>query len=389
MPGTYLRVWTRAVIAPAWRRATAVWIGAGIAGGIVFGPTGMHPHDLTRLALGVPAVGAVLALTWLLVFVPTARVLVRADGATFLRSLPGPRWSPRVLAAVALVGLQLPWLALWTIGDGARGLAIVVALSAVIALVATWRVRPRVARVPRWRHGRAALRGVYLRALRRRASDALVRGVGLAILAGLVAALVVRNNELAGPAAAVLGSCAIAIVLIPGWVGALLPLVEAQRASHWLASSLGVSTAARIAVLASVVAGVYLAGMLLAVGAAAIAFASLFASSASASVSTIGWLAVVALATSLGMSLVVTRALVGADRNAAQRDDRDAARDDIAGARERVGLEQATSNAPARVVVGAISASALGVLCLGWLGVTGAGALLAVGVCAVLTARPA
>lgn len=185
------------MIVPAWRRATAIWIGTGIAGGIVFGPTAMHPHDLTRLALGVPAVGAVLALTWLLVFVPTARVLVRADGAAFLRSLPGPRWSPRILAALALLGLQLPWLALWTIGDGARGLAIVVALSAVIALVATWRVRPRIARAPRWRHGRAALRGVYLRALRRRASDALVRGVGLAILGGLVAALVVRNNELA------------------------------------------------------------------------------------------------------------------------------------------------------------------------------------------------
>ena len=137
-----------------------MWVGAGIVGGIVFGPTGMHPHDLTRLAVVVPAVGVALAITWLLVFVPAARVLVRADGARFLRSLPGPRWSPIAIAAVAIVALQLPWLALWVVGDGARGAGIVVGWTAVIAVVAAWRPRVRGVRVPRWRGGGRALAGV-------------------------------------------------------------------------------------------------------------------------------------------------------------------------------------------------------------------------------------
>src|SRR5688572_3278033 len=93
----WLRVWLRAVIAPAGRRASGVWVGAGIGGGIVFGPTGMLPSDLTRLALGVPLVGAVLAVTWLLLYVPTARMLVREEGGAYLRSLPAPRWPPRAL----------------------------------------------------------------------------------------------------------------------------------------------------------------------------------------------------------------------------------------------------------------------------------------------------
>lgn len=349
----WLRVWMRAVIVPAGRRASGVWVGAAIGGGIVFGPTGMHPHDLTTLALHVPLVGAVLALTWLLLYVPTARMLVREEGGLYLRSLPAPRWQPEVVASLALVALQLPWLALWLAGDGLRGLAVVVALTIAIALVALWRPRPRRAGWPRWRTDRAALRGVYLRALRRRATDALVRGVGLAVLAGLVAGLVVRNNGLVEERGAVLGAGAIAIVLVPGWAGALLPLVEAHRASAWLATSLGISTLARTAVLATAVALVYVAGAAIAVTASAV-----FVGAA-----TVAWLAGSALVTALGCSLVATRALVRAER-----DDKGAA---------------------SRVVVGAIVASALAVIGLGWLGLPGAPLMLVIGMCALLTARSA
>jgi hypothetical protein len=347
----WLRVWLRAVIAPAGRRASGVWVGAGIGGGIVFGPTGMQPRDLTGLALHVPLVGCVLALTWLLLYVPTARMIVREEGGMYLRSLPASRWPPRVLAVLALVGLQLPWLALWVIGDGARGLALVLALTGAIALVALWRPRPRRAGWPRWQSDRAALRGVYVRALRRRATDALVRGVGLAVLAGLVAGLVVRNNALAGERGAVLGAGTIAIVLIPGWAGALLPLVEAHRASAWLASSLGITALARSTVLAMTVAGVYLLGAAIAVAATAV-----FLDAA-----TIAWLALTAVVTAIGMALTATRTLVRAER-----DDKGAA---------------------TRVVSGAIVASALAVICLGWLGLAGAPLMLVVGVCALLTAR--
>lgn len=407
---TWLAVWTRAVVAPAWRRAAAVWVGAGIGGGIVFGPTGVHPRDLTRLALGVPAVGLVLAAMWLLVFVPTARVVVRADGATFLRSLPGPRWAPGVVGAVAIVVLQLPWLLLWLLGDGVRGLALVVGLTLVIAAIATWRPRVRRVRWPQWQSGSAALRGVYVRALRRRASDAIVRGVGLAILAGLAAALIVRNNDLAGESAAVLGSGVIAIVLLPGWVGALLPLVEAQRAASWLASSLGISNGARIVVLATLVVGVYLAGTLVALAAGTLGFIALFDVAAAAStgtapgasmgagidaspMSTLAWCAGVASMMSVGIALVASRVLAAAD--GAARDRAVGAHDVAGGAsdaptlRDVASTERAAPNAAVRVVSGTVTASALAVLCLGWLGVAGVGLLVAIGLCALLTARTA
>src|SRR6185312_13698325 len=109
-------VWTRAVVAPAARRVAPVWIGAGIVGAVVFGPTGMQPRDLTGLALGAPAVGLVLVATWALLFLPAARVVVRADAARYLRSLPIPRWPAIAIGTAALVGLQLPWLALWLLG---------------------------------------------------------------------------------------------------------------------------------------------------------------------------------------------------------------------------------------------------------------------------------
>jgi hypothetical protein len=353
-----LFVWIRAVVAPAWRRVTAVWLGAGIGGGVVFGPTGMHPHDLTRLALGVPAIGIGLALTWLLVYLPTARLLVRADGAAYLRSLPGSRWGPPLIAGVALVALQLPWLALWVLGDGLRGFLIVCALTLAIAALAA--LRPRVYRVrwPRWSNDRVALRGVYVRALRRRAGDAVVRGVGLAILAGLVAALFVHNNALVDEDAAVLGSGALAILLVPGSVGALLPLVEAQRQTGWLATSLGMSRAARIGVVTSVVVAIYLGTTLIALVAATLALATLFGAAAA---STLAWLAGIALTTSLGIALFAARGLLRAEP-------------DVVGA-------------SVRVAVGAIVGAALAVVVLGWLGVLGAGALVAVGACAVLTVR--
>lgn len=349
----WLGVWFRAVVTPASRRASGVWIGAGIGGGIVFGPTGMQPSDLTQLALHVPLVGVVLAVTWLLLFVPTARLLVRGEAAAYLRSLPAPRWSPIAIAAAALVVLQLPWLALWVIGEGLRGLGVVVALSALIAVVALWRPRPRRAGWPRWRSDRAALAGLYVRALKRRATDALVRGVGLAVLAGLVAGLMVRNNALRDQGGAAFGAGAIAIVLVPGIAGALLPLVDAHRGSAWLASSLGMSAAMRTAVLALAVTGVYVAGTLLAIGGAAVFV----------DVHTLAWLAGVAVAIAIGMALAATRALVRAERD------------------ER--------NAAVRVVTGAIVASAFAVLWLAWLGAIGAPIMVVTGAVLLVSARRA
>jgi hypothetical protein len=252
-------VWVRAVVGPALRRAQAVWAGCGITAAVIFGGTGMRPGDLTGLALHAPGVGAVLAAIWLLVFVPTARVVVRADQASYLRSLPhGPTWP---LAAVAVIALQLPWILLWVVGEGARGLVVVVALTVPIVALAAWRPRRRRARTPRWSGGRRALAAVYGRGLLRKGGDALVRGVGLAALAGLAGALLVRNNDLVGTHAAVLASAVITIVLVPATTGALLPLGDAHRAATDLAASLGLSTRAPIA---AVVTAVYVAAAMIA-----------------------------------------------------------------------------------------------------------------------------
>jgi hypothetical protein len=345
---SWLAVWTRAVIGPAWRRALPVWIGGVLVGVIVFGGTGMRPGDVTQLALQVPLVGAVLGVTWLLLFVPTARVIVRADAARYLRSLPAPRWPAVAVAGAALVGLQLPWLALWLIGERAGGVALVVALTLVIAVVALVRVPPpRVGNV-RWRGERSALLGVYARAVWRRAPDALVRGGGLAILAGIAAGLFVRNNDLDARASGVLATAVIAVVLVPGWVGALLPIVDAHRASAWLAASLGVTERARIGVLAAAIAAVYVLATCIAIAACAIMMETLSP-----------WLVGLALVTAISLALIVTRAVVWAER---------------------------AQTSAARIVLGAVVASALAVVALGYFGALGAGALAVIAVLAVGTA---
>ena len=73
-PMRWITAWTRAVVVPASRRADGATLGAALIAAVAFGPTAMRPRDLTGLALGNPAVGAVLAATWLLVFVAAAVV---------------------------------------------------------------------------------------------------------------------------------------------------------------------------------------------------------------------------------------------------------------------------------------------------------------------------
>jgi hypothetical protein len=155
---TWLDVWIRAVIVPATRRALPVWIGAGITAAVIFGGTGMHPHDLTQLALHMPMVAMGLGVTWVLLFVPTARLLVRDDATTYLRSLPFAPWPPRVLAVLALLVLQLPWLVLWLVGEHVVGAALAVVLTPIICVLALWRAKPaRVGRGSCGGHDRSLL----------------------------------------------------------------------------------------------------------------------------------------------------------------------------------------------------------------------------------------
>jgi hypothetical protein len=349
----WMAVWTRAVIVPATRRAGALWAGCGIVGAVIFGPTAMRPHDVTALALHVVPIGVMLAVTWLLLFLPTARVVVRADAAAYLGTLPHLRAAPVGTAAIALVVLQLPWLVLWWWGDGARGVLIVLGWTCAIALVAMWRAPRLRPRWPRWRSVTRAFVGVYMRALRRRAGDALMRAAGLALFAGVAGALIVRNNQLAGFPAATLAAAAISAALVPGWAGALLPLVDAHRASAWLAATSGLSSFTRARVLAACVAAVYALAATIACVAAAFLLPD---------ARTFAALVGVTLPTTLGSSLVATRLLLWAER-------------------------APTATAP-RAIVGAILASAAAILTLGLLGAAGAIAMVAVGLLAIATVSP-
>jgi len=348
---SWLGIWTRAVIVPAARKAAPVWIGSVMVGTTIFGPTGMEPRDLTQIALEVPLVGAVLAVTWLLLFLPTAQILVRQDAAMYLRSLPAGRVWPVVLAMGSLVALQLPWLVLWVKGERVLGAALVGALTLVIVALAAIRPRRRRLRTTHWRGDHAALRGIYLRALTRRAGDAIVRGTGLAILAGLTAGLFARNNQLDASGSAVLATGVIAVMLVPGWAGLLLPLVEAHRSTSWLASTLGVTERGRVAVLATTIVLVYALTSLVAALAACFVLQG--------SVATTAAVAGLALALAPALALVATRALMWAEKQ--------------------------PTHTPARVVTGVVATSALAIIALGWLGALGAAALAVVGIFAVGT----
>lgn len=340
----WIAVWARAVIVPAYRRALGAWVGCAIASAVIFGPTAMHPSDLTGLALHRPGVFAVLAGIWMLIFLPTARMIMRPPAA-YLASLPGAPALAAVLSVVALLGLQLPWLLLWLWGEGMAGAAAVVATTVPTMVIARWRPWTRPAAPPLWRAPGRALLGIQLRALRRRAGDAMLRGAGLALLAGAAAGFPVRNNELSGEQAGVLATSIMSVVLVPAQLGASLVALTAHRESTWLATSLGISPALRRAALVAAIALVHLAASVLAiVAAAAICGAE-------------PWL-LLALPVAVGTAFGEVRAML---------------------------VHEASPTVASRVVVGAIVIGAVAILALSVLGGLGALALLAVGAVALGT----
>jgi hypothetical protein len=289
----------------------------------------------------------VLTAIWLLLFVPSARIIVRAQPAAYLTSLPGDPRAARVVAAAALVWLQLPWIVLWIAGAGGLGVAVIAATTALTIALARFRPPPVRTQIPAWRRAGQALRGIHLRALRRRAGDALIRGAGLSVLAGLAAGLLIRNNHLEGESAGVFGAGVIAVALIPAQIGPALVTLGAYRETAWIVQAFGIAPAARIGALVATVAGVHL-------GAAAIA---VIAATVVAGVHP--WLPVTALGTAVGTALAEARTIL---------------------------THETSPTIATRVVVGAIVAVAIAVLCLALLDATGVLAILAIGSFAILAA---
>jgi hypothetical protein len=342
----WLDAWTRSVIVPASRRAAAVWVGCAILAAVTFGGNGLSPEDLTGLASRHVGVATVLGATWLLVFAPTARLLVRAEAAAYLRSLPHPTLAPRLLKGGALVALQGPWVALWIAGEGLGGLVVVAATTVVLVALAAWRPPTMRARWPAWRRDTVALRAIHLRALRRRAGDALIRGVGLALLAGTAAGLFIRNNHLGGSEAATMGTSVIVVVLVPAVVGVHLVILATHRQTAWLAASLGATRGARVGAVVYALGVVHLCAMAIAAAAAALI--------ADADARTIAWLGKLGLVTAIASAMAATSVLLSAEDS---------------------------PTAATRAVVGGVAIAAIVVLCLGLFGELGGPAVLA---CAAL-----
>jgi hypothetical protein len=251
--------WARATWVPAGRRATPVWLGVATMAAVLFGPNGMRPHDLTLVMRDAPAVGAVIVAAWLLLIAPVGRSLFRSPGTAFLRSLPAPRGARWAIAGLGAIVAQLPWTILWGKGEGAVAAVIATAAAAGVTIVVgiVPGPAPRV-RVPRWRRRWWAVAAVLTRGVIRTAGASLVRGIGLALLAGATAGAMVRINALTGDAAVSYAAGIDAVLLSIALAGSIAAVADADLRLDWFAraNGLAVARAGAIAVvLGSIGAG--------------------------------------------------------------------------------------------------------------------------------------
>src|SRR5262249_30182821 len=156
----------------------------------------------------------------------------------------------------------------------------------------------------------------------------------------------IRNNQLTGESAAVVGASIMAVVLVPAQIGAALVTLGAHRETAWVAEALGIARRTPIASLGFAVAIVPPAPPALAVVAAMIVSGGN------------GWLPVLASGVALGTTLGEARAMLA---------------------------HETSPTVASRVVVGTIVMAALAVVCLAVLGATGAIAIVAIGAFALLT----
>jgi hypothetical protein len=352
MKWAWAAAWTRATVVPAGRRATPVWLGVAIVAGVLFGRNAMQPHDLTHAALGAPALAVGLAIAWLLLIAPVGRALFRSPGSDYLRALPAPRGARWAIAAIAAVIAQAPWVLLWTLGEGAAAGAVAAAGAAIVTLVvgAAPGIAPR-GRVPAWRGRVRAAIGVHARGLVRTAGASLVRGAGLALLAGLAGGGIVRANALTGGDAVTYTAAITAALVAIGLAGSIAAVADGERRLDWLARATGLG-AARGAATAAVLGGV---GAML--GAIAGATAAMGASDVITAVELAAACTGVGLGLGLAGARIATFAAAGAELEAARV---------VAGA--------AAAGVAAVGAIGALGPAALAIIVAGGAGLAAANA---------------
>lgn len=261
--------WLGAVARPAWRRAGAVWASLAVLAAVVMGPTALTPPTVVVLLRGSPLVSGLLAALWLALLHPVARILMRAEAASFLRTLPAPRGAP-ALPWLTLALMHAPVPALLAAGGLRQGALLAwIALICASALLGAvrWPQRPRPP-------ARFASSGAGLRQILRRrllADDALLRALGFTGLAGLGAALLIGNNQLLGASASTLGLGVVVVLGTPAWAAVIQPLAVVHRRLWPLCASSGVPHVAYVGALAAVLAGALIFLCVLAAALAALA----------------------------------------------------------------------------------------------------------------------
>ncbi|HRC54485.1 MAG TPA: hypothetical protein PKU97_01120 [Kofleriaceae bacterium] len=242
--------WLRAVAGPAGRRAGAVWASLAVVAAVVMGPTALTPPSVVALLTSSPGAAALLGGLWLALLHPAARILVRAEAASFLRSLPSPPLGSALPGAtLALLHAPVPAL----MGAGGAPRAALLAWAGVTALSATLTLLPwpqrRRAQVA-WRSAGQGLRQILWQRLW--SDDALLRAAAFAGLAGLAAHLMIHNNQLFGPSASTLGLGTVALLGAPAWAAVIQPLAVVHRRLWPLCASAGVAHTSYVAALAVV-----------------------------------------------------------------------------------------------------------------------------------------
>jgi hypothetical protein len=264
-------VWLSTVGRPVAARAVPTWLGVAIVAGVVMGGNGLYPRDVIALASSSVRAVAVLAGAWLLLTAAAVRVGFGAPGAAYLRSLPGGPWWHAFAIVVCAALVHAPWALVWFAGGGAaRGAIAWAGMTAVsLVLVAGGAALAVPARAPRWASPWRALVGAHVRGLRRRRVSALAAGAGMAALGGAFAALVIGHEALfARDAAIICGACG-AVALAAALMAATAAVAEADRQVEWLAVAAAVPGGTRRIARAIVLAGLGAAAALVATAATA------------------------------------------------------------------------------------------------------------------------
>ena len=113
---TLVRVFWSGIGVGMWKRAVPAYLTAGIVASFVFFGSGMDPGELVRNGMATPLLKLGMTLAWLALTSAAVRQLNAGTALVYLKSLPIPTWRLASVAVMALMSVNLLWIALWSLG---------------------------------------------------------------------------------------------------------------------------------------------------------------------------------------------------------------------------------------------------------------------------------